>query len=93
MKSREGRADGLLYDHQEDSDDGEIEDDDNLPLFYHRRPEFEWTGGHTITETVYDRFVTLLIGYCMKIECVNSGGIPFVSTNKVSNPMHGYKNN
>ena len=56
------RADGLLHDHQADSDYGEIEDDDNLPLFYHRRPEFEWTGGHTITETVYDRFVTLLIG-------------------------------
>ena len=31
--------------HESDSDSDDI-DDENLPLFYHRRPPFEWTGGN-----------------------------------------------
>ena len=32
------------HDSDSDSDSGDELDDENLPLFYHRRPQFEWIG-------------------------------------------------
>ena len=36
----------FVHTHDSDSDSGEELDDENLPLFYHRRLRFEWTGGN-----------------------------------------------
>ena len=38
----------FVNNHDSDSDSGDELDDENLPLFYHRRPQFEWTGGNYV---------------------------------------------
>ena len=38
----------FVNNHDSDSDSGDELDDENLPLFYHRRPRFEWTGGNYV---------------------------------------------
>ena len=38
----------FVNNHDSDSDSGDELDDENLPLFYHRRPQFEWTDGNYV---------------------------------------------
>ena len=38
----------FVNNHDSDSDSGDELDVENLPLFYHRRPQFEWTGGNDV---------------------------------------------
>ena len=38
----------FVNNHDSDSDSGDEHDDENLPLFYHRCPRFEWTGGNYV---------------------------------------------
>ena len=42
--NEEERVELAAFVNNHDSDSGDELDDENLPLFYHRCPRFEWTG-------------------------------------------------
>ena len=48
--NKEERAElaAFVNNHDSDSDSGDELDDENLSLFYHRHPRFEWTGGNYV---------------------------------------------
>ena len=48
--NEEDRAElaAFVNNHDSASDSGDELDDENLPLFYHRCPRFEWTGGNYV---------------------------------------------
>ena len=48
MKRKRAELAAFENKHDSDSDSGDELDDENLPLFYHRCPQFEWTGGNYV---------------------------------------------
>ena len=44
-----------MNNHDSDNDSGDELDDENLPLFYHRRLQFEWTDGNYVPPVQNDK--------------------------------------
>ena len=69
----------FVNNHDSDSDSGD-ELDENLLLFYHRRPQFEWTGGNSVPPAQNDNHpncsrcsgpIRVLDASITPLECLN----------------------